>query len=233
MIHLTLLFTLFQMIVGQTFMDLPEYFPPNALPDSLNPPPINQHLHYRNKANNQFRRDSNDQQQAMLKKFYEIDLIKNYSLPFTDWSSIWFEYEEMSVKNQTALIKELREKQRSIEMILIKLCEDVCLRDFCQMPIDQQTTTILPRNRDSWLRFAEMKFEEFPLKIKKLTILQLKIDRFRAQNSLSMMVNELCPYSKYFDEPTNRPNGGSENPKLITNNPEIRNNLDGKPIEVN
>lgn len=154
MFKLLILFAVLQSIAGQGFMDLPEYgFPGVPMPDA-NPDPLNQPFSYRSKANNQFRRDSNDQQQAMLRKFYELDLLKNYSLNYTDWSNIWFEYEEMSVKNQTALIKELRSKQKTIEMILIQLCEDRCLRDFCEMPINQQTTTILPRNSDSWLRFS-------------------------------------------------------------------------------
>lgn len=48
-----------------------------------------------------------------------------------------------------------------------------------------------------------------------------------------MMVNELCPYNKYFDEPTNRPNGplNSESSKIQAND-SPPNNLDGKPIEA-
>ena len=65
----------------------------------------------------------------------------------------------MSIKNQTSLIKELRAKQKTIEMILIKLCENQCLREICEMPITQQTNVISPRNSDSWLRFAGNLFE--------------------------------------------------------------------------
>lgn len=76
-----------------------------------------------------------------------------------------------------------------------------------------------------------MKWEEIPLKIKKLIILQLKIDRFRSQNSLTMMVNELCPYNKYFDESTNN-RMSSDKSKIQANDSPV-NNLDGKPIETN
>lgn len=151
MLRLSILLSLLQQIASQSFMDLsdPYGFPPPIMP--ANPNPMT-HL-YRNKINSQFRRDSNDQQHGMLKKFYELDLLKNYQLNFTDWSSVWFEYEEMSVKNQTQLINELREKQKTMEKILIQLCQDKCLREICEMPINQQTTGILPRNSDSWLRF--------------------------------------------------------------------------------
>lgn len=57
------------------------------------------------------------------------------------------------------------------------------------------------------------------------------------------MVNELCPYSKYFDEPNNRPNtpntdnagiNGSSKIKVNDNPPSNNNNLDGKAAgEVN
>lgn len=152
------LFSIFSLISGQPFMpdvNLPEYGFPGADPAAMN-----QHFNFRNKANTHFRRDSNEQQQSMLKKFYELDLLKNYSLNYTDWSNIWFEFEELSVKNQTALIKELRTKQKTIEMILIQLCEDRCLRDFCEMPINQQTVGISPRNSESWLRFQGIKKEK-------------------------------------------------------------------------
>lgn len=148
MFQLLIAFSILNLINCQSFMDLPEYgFPPVIQPNV----PMN-HM-YRNKMST-VRRDSNDQQQAMLRKFYELNLLKNYQLNYTDWSYIWFEYEEMSVKNQTALIKELREKQKTIEVILIQLCENKCLREICEMPINSQTNAILPRNSDSWLRFS-------------------------------------------------------------------------------
>lgn len=80
-----------------------------------------------------------------------------------------------------------------------------------------------------------MSWDEMPLKIKKLIILQLKIDRFRTASSLTMMVNELCPYNKYFEDgnrhgvgAANEPSGGS---KIPANDNAGHNNLDGKPIE--
>ena len=93
----------------------------------------------------------------------------------------------MSVKNQTQLIKDLRSKQKTIEMILIQLCKDRCLSDFCDMAINAATNAILPRNNESWLRFSNLSWEEIPLKVKKLIILQLKIERFRTANSLTMV----------------------------------------------
>ena len=85
-----------------------------------------------------------------------------------------------------------------------------------------------------------MSWDNLPLKIKKLTILQLKIDRYRMANSLSMMVNELCPYNKYFDDAQsnlgNRQNAVSNsesNTKIQANENPAHNHLDGKPIEAN
>lgn len=122
-IKLFLLVSIFALIDCQPFMDFgPEYG--FAAP----PTPLVQNPMYRSTKNNHFnRRDSNDQH-ATLSKFYELDLLKNYSLNLTDWSYLWFEFEEMSVKNQTQMIKELRSKQKTIEMILIQLCKDRCLR---------------------------------------------------------------------------------------------------------
>ena len=81
-----------------------------------------------------------------------------------------------------------------------------------------------------------MAWEDMPLKIKKLIILQLKIDRFRTASSLTMMVNELCPYSKYFEDVQgNRNVAGVANEtgssKIHANDHPAHNNLDGKPIE--
>lgn len=159
MLRVSILLSLLQQIAGQSFMDLsdPYGFPPPPPSIMPNPNPMT-HL-YRNKINTQFRRDSNDQQHGTLKKFYELGLLKNYQLNFTDWSFIWFEYEEMSVKNQTALISELREKQKTMEKILIQLCQDKCLREICEMPINQQTNPIMPRNSASWLRFQGLNFD--------------------------------------------------------------------------
>ena len=151
MLRVSILLSLLQQIAAQSFMDLsePYGFPPPPLVQ--NPSPMS-HL-YRNKINTQFRRDSGDQQMGILKKFYELDLLKNYQLNFTDWITVWDEYEEMSVKNQTALIKELREKQKTMEKILIQLCQDRCLKEICEMPINHQANDMPPRNSDSWLRF--------------------------------------------------------------------------------
>lgn len=79
-----------------------------------------------------------------------------------------------------------------------------------------------------------MSWDEMPLKIKKLIILQLKIDRFRTASSLTMMVNELCPYNKYFEDAQGNRHAAGANEaggsKIPANDP-AHNNLDGKPIE--
>lgn len=78
-----------------------------------------------------------------------------------------------------------------------------------------------------------MGWDEMPLKIKKLIILQLKIDRFRTASSLTMMQNELCPYKNFDDVQGNRNVGAVEagGSKIHANDNPTHNNLDGKPIE--
>ena len=79
-----------------------------------------------------------------------------------------------------------------------------------------------------------MSWEDMPLKIKKLIVLQLKIDRFKTASSLTRMVGELCPYSKYFEDVQGNRNvvgADAGGPKMHANDSPTHNNLDGKPIE--
>lgn len=123
--------------------------------------------------------------------FYRLKIFREYELNATNWNEIWVDFDEHPVSQQRRLIGELRSKQKTIEMMLIHLCENPCIREACGVSLDRNLE-ILPKNPERWARYDGLDWLDIPQKVKRLVVMQLRVDRFRIASALQMMNLEIC-----------------------------------------
>ena len=123
--------------------------------------------------------------------FYQLKIFKHYELNVTNWEEIWVDFDEHPVSMQNRLVQELRFKQKTIEMMLTSLCDDQCIRETCAMSLERNLE-IRPKNPERWARYFGLEWSDIPIKVKRMVIMQLRVDRFRIASALQMMNLEVC-----------------------------------------